>query len=144
MGHRGFCRVRPAHVAGLVKRYRQLLGEMRYAERLEPLNAERTANLSQALISLAESIRIIDSTTDLLLLKPIRYQPLQPLPGTALMRAALTILRTSSTPLNIACLVKAIEVDNNIQFACSGDAQHFKTRGIVCHQNGEYCIKRKT
>lgn len=151
MGLSGQCRVRPVHVAGLIKRYRQLLGEHRYVVVHPPLNTARREILSTTILAIAEAIRIQDSAISLGELRPISYRPAQPLPGMALTRALLSTLRGAAGQLDVDTLVATLLKRHGVTLDAEADVQRFfrrvkhvllslEKRKIVKHQAGRWQI----
>jgi hypothetical protein len=108
MGTQGFCRITAVHLQGLLKRYRQLLGELRYFQKHHPLDWLRIKELQQACISLEQSLQVCAPELDLSSIQPIHFLPPSPLPGAALTRAVLGELRGSTTAMSIEMLTDAL------------------------------------
>lgn len=153
MGSRGFCRIRPVHVSGIVKRYRQLLGEKRYVEIHDPENAERIEALSLILEQLGGAMMIVEPSIEVATLKPIAFRPLLPLPRTALTRAILSSLRLSLHGENLDSIVASICYSHSIRLSDPVENLHFKrrvmrtlsslcSRDVVSSENGRWSIKR--
>ena len=108
MGTRGHCRVRPVHIAGLLKRYRQLLGEMCYCQTHLGHDHARISALQNACALLSKTLKACDAESDLTTIRPIRYRPPDPLSAMALTRAILAELRCAANTLTaeaVACSI---------------------------------------
>lgn len=128
MGNRGFCRVRPVHMAGLVKRYRQLLGERRHVEIHYPIDSSRIGLLAAAISALGDAILICEPNINLFILRPIPFRFPSPLPGAALTRAILSALRGLSEGLATAKLSSIVIERHELSFADSDAERRFKNR----------------
>lgn len=128
MGHRGFCRLRPVHIASMIKRYRQLRGQVTYLRKHEPDSDVVIHDLEAGIKALAEVIYKCDPETDLAALRAISYQPAGPLPRSALNRAILSILRVSTQGCSLSDLIDALVTQNSIIFLSAIDAARFASR----------------
>lgn len=128
MGYRGHCKVRPVHVAGLVKRYRQLLGEKRHVETYCADDGERLSSLANAISALADSLLICEPGIKLPALKPIAFRLPAPLPGASLTRAVLTSLRLSQEQCTPEAISAAIVNRHGLHFTDQKSALRFDTR----------------
>ena len=129
MGDRGFCRIRPVHVAGLVKRYHQLLGEKRYVEIHYPSGSPRIAMLTRGLTSLVDVIEICEPNSTFSILRPIPFRIPTQLPDTALPCAVLAVLHDYKDGLT-ADLLSASIAERYKLFFSEGDAEHRFTSRI--------------
>lgn len=128
MGHRGFCRLRPVHVASMIKRYRQLRGQVTYLRKHEPGSDVLIHDLESGVKALADVINACDPETDLAALRAISYQPPGPLPRSALNRAILSILRVSTQGHKCCGLIDALVTRHAITFLSAADAARFADR----------------
>lgn len=128
MGHRGHCRVRPVHIAGLVKRYRQLLGEKRHVEIHSPGETGRIVAFAAAISALAEGLAICDPDINLSVIRPISFRTPDPLPGTSLTRAVLLTLRLSQDGLTANRLAAAIAERHSLCFSAWKEQNRFQAR----------------
>lgn len=128
MGYRGNCKVRPVHVAGLIKRYRQLLGEKRHVKTHCADDGERLSSLTNAISALADSLLICEPSIKLPELKPIAFRLPAPLPGASLTRAVLTSLRLSQEQRTREAISAAIVNRHGLHFIDKKSALRFDTR----------------
>lgn len=132
MGSGGFRRVTPVHVRALVKRYRQLLGELRYCRRHIPADIDRLARLETGIHALTVSVHSCTQELDLSSLRPIRYAPPVPLPGNALVRAVLAELRSASTGLNVDDLLGRLRSTHNLSSQAIPGSPPLSVRVLRC------------
>jgi hypothetical protein len=128
MGSKGFCRVRPVHIASLQKRYMKILGEVQYHERRRVGDAPPLASLHRSLASLAQALRILAPDVELDHLRAIPFRPPQPLPGTELKRAILATLRTAEHALSLAALSQMVAARQGIKFETNSEWHRFVIR----------------
>lgn len=108
MGYQGHCRIRPVHVAGLIKRYRQLLGEKRHVEIHSPEEQEQLLALTDSIVTLREAIVVCASDTDLSSIRPIPFRRKDPLPEAALTRAVLSVMRVAGEAMTVEAISTSI------------------------------------
>jgi hypothetical protein len=128
MGTKGFCRVRPVHVASLQKRYMKILGEVQYHERRRVGDEPLLATLHRSLASLAQALHILAPDVDLGQLRAIPFRPPQPLPGIALTRAILAALRTAERALSLVALSQSVAARQGIKFKTNSEWHRFVIR----------------
>jgi len=104
MATTGYCVVKPVHVASIVKRYRQLCGELAY-RRKHAGATEQIEQLNAVCKSLLHSLRIYQVDFTQLNLRPIRYRPPEPVSQLQLVRALLSTMRIADEPLHIDDIV---------------------------------------
>lgn len=128
MGHRGFCRLRPVHLAGMIKRYRQIRAHISYL-RKHGINAENDiGQLESASDALAAVIISIDPTIALKITRIIAYQPERPLPRAALNRAIFAALRSLHSGVCSDDLFRKIWGPQTFNFPSPFESDHFKAR----------------
>lgn len=128
MGAQGFCRIRPVHVAALLKRYRELLGEMGYYERPGRPDEARLVVLRQFVASLGQALRLLDPAIALDTERPIRYRPSEPLPDAALARAILAAFQMTGSVAPAVMLAKAIATAHSLHFHSNDEWHRFVMR----------------
>jgi hypothetical protein len=94
-------------VAAIVKRYRQLCGELAYWCK-HAGSAEQIDQLRTASQSLLQALRIYQADLGELNLRPIRYRPPEPMTHMQLVRALLSAMRVADAPLHVEHIVQAI------------------------------------
>lgn len=92
----------------LIKRYRQLDGELWYCKRRVQGPVEGLALLEHAMTVLAETLKALNPDFDISALKPIPFRPPEILSHQALTRAVLATLRVSNSPLSQSALYDAL------------------------------------
>lgn len=108
MGYQGHAKIRPVHLEGLAKRYRQILGKIRYYKKRQQRIHTGLSELEHALKILAVTLKAIDPNLDLATLKAIPFRPPEVLTDQALTRDILSILRLSDSPLSPSALYDAL------------------------------------
>lgn len=136
----GFQRVTPVHVAGMLKQYRRLLGEVRYSEQHEPEQVQRLVELRKALVTLQEAIRICDPDADMQQLKPIAFRPPVLLTRAHMTRELLKELRDAKAPLEPAEVAHRIIERLSLDLASKSLRELFE-RSV--HRVGSSLVKRR-
>jgi len=129
------------HVDGLAKRYRQVLGELRYCQKHLPHDAARVKQLQQTTASLATALSICAPDRDVTVLKPLPYRPPVVLPGAALVRALLKELRLAATGLSSPALAQSIAATHSLRFGTNSEQAAFTAR---VHRAAAALAKRGT
>jgi hypothetical protein len=129
------------HVDGLAKRYRQVLGELRYCQKRLAHDAARVKRLQQSAASLAAALSICAPDRDVSVLKPLTYRPPVALPGAALVRALLRELRLAATCLSSPALAQAIAATHTLCFGTHSEEATFTAR---VHRTATALAKRGT
>ena len=65
MGYQGHAKIRPVHLDGLAKRYRQILGELRYYKKRQQRVHTGLSELEHALKILAGTLNAMDPNLNL-------------------------------------------------------------------------------
>ena len=128
MGDSEFSMLKLIHVNAMVKRYRQLCGELKYMKKHAPDNSAVIIQLQGAIVALADAISICDPETNLIALKSLNYHPPQQLPKLALMRAILNALRISKSGLKLEDLINAVITKHHLNFDSVADKERFLVR----------------
>jgi hypothetical protein len=124
MGVGGHCRVRDVHIRMLVERYRRMLGELNYYNRLG-LKSTSPEQRRGGCEVLARAIRCVQPDINLEALAPIRFAPPAPFSSAQLTRAILAKLRTEETPVCAARLADSIRHQGHITFSTTDELNAF-------------------
>ena len=108
MGYKGHGRIRPVHLSGLEKRYRELAGELRYCIRYDPDNIVRRAQLERSVELLSVALSQLNPDISVQLLRPITFRPPSTVSSQEVTRAILSTLRLAPNGLTVDSLVGAV------------------------------------
>lgn len=116
MGVSGPCRVRDVHVRMLVRRYRRMLGELKYHTRREP-SSPRSEKLRIGCATLAQAVLCIQPGIDLKSIVLIRFTPPAPFSSAQLTREILAALRRDTTAHCARSLATALLLHRRVLLA---------------------------